>query len=492
MGMGRSASAHFKCWRVSGTIQRLEGYGGLTICFGFGCHNQPRAPLLPTTNHSVSLYDYSPDGDQVDDTSKKEMLLREISLIKMLDHPNVIKVYEVFQTITMLYIVMELCTGGELFDKLYDQPGDKFSEADAHFLVKKMIGSLAYLHANKVVHRDLKLENFIFTDTTKDAEIKLIDFGFSRRYKTTDVMSNPIGTCYYMAPEVINQSYTEAADLWSVGVVIFMMLTGSVPFGGDGNAEIIQTIRSVTQNQDKMDKGLRAIMKGASLTSDCCDFVMTLLTVDIKARATAADALAHAWVTNPVPEGRGRRQTMGVDDTTAEEKAENSQNLMKNIKNFRNQSKLKRSALMAVSFNLTSAELKTLAAQFAEMDSNSDGIITRKEFLNMMTKNNMKSDEIDAAFDAIDQDGTGLINYSEFISCALDEKAYDEDHEVEEAFRRLDLDDSGEITVEDLKLLLPDSLSSDAVQRILDSADLSKDGKISLEEFKQVMNGGAV
>ena len=183
---------------------------------------------------------------------------------------------------------------------------------------------------------------------------------------------------------------------------------------------------------------------------------------------------------------------MGVDDTTAEEKAENSQNLMKNIKNFRNQSKLKRSALMAVSFNLTSAELKTLAAQFAEMDSNSDGIITRKEFLNMMTKNNMKSDEIDAAFDAIDQDGTGLINYSEFISCALDEKAYDEDHEVEAAFRLLDLDDSGEITVENLKQLLPDSLSPDAVQRILDEADLSKDGKISLVEFKHVMHGGVL
>ena len=158
--------------------------------------------LLPTTNHSVSLYDYSPDGDQVDDTSKKEMLLREISLIKMLDHPNVIKVYEVFQTITMLYIVMELCTGGELFDKLYDQPGDKFSEADAHFLVKKMVGSLAYLHANKVVHRDLKLENFIFTDTTKDAEIKLIDFGFSRRYKKTDVMSDRIGTSFYLVQSI--------------------------------------------------------------------------------------------------------------------------------------------------------------------------------------------------------------------------------------------------------------------------------------------------
>jgi calcium-dependent protein kinase len=231
-----------------------------------------------------------------------------------------------------------------------------------------------------------------------------------------------------------------------------MMVTGSVPFGGDGNAEIIQTIRSVTTNQTRMETGLRQIMKQAGLSEDCCDFISTLLTVDIKQRATAGKAVQHAWLVNAVPEGKGRRQTMGVDDSSAEEKAENKSNLMRNIKNFRNQSKLKRSALMAVSFNLTSAELKTLAKQFTEMDGNSDGIITHAEFKDCMAKNDMKSDEIDQAFKAIDQDDTGLINYSEFISAALGEKAYDEDHEVEDAFRRLDLDDSGEITVEDLKL----------------------------------------
>lgn len=305
------------------------------------------------------------------------MLLREIGLIKLLDHPNIVKVFEVFQTVTVLYIVMELCTGGELFDKLYEQPGEKFSEADAHYLAKKMIGSLAYLHTNGVVHRDLKLENFIFTDTTKDAEVKLIDFGFSRRYrKGAEIMTNSIGTCYYMAPEVIKEHYTNAADLWSVGVVIFMMVTGQVPFGGNENAEIIEGIIDASADPDKMKDRLNRIMVKAKLSTECIKCILGLLTVNIDKRLTAAQCLEQPWIKMDAKDIRGRRQTMGVDNTTAEQEAVASDDLVRKLKKFRDTSKLKRSALMAVSFGLTSTELKQLAKQFSDMDKNSDGIIT--------------------------------------------------------------------------------------------------------------------
>ena len=175
---------------------------------------------------------------KITDKSKKDMLLREIKLIKMLDHPNAVKVYEVFRRLNYIYIVMELCTGGELFDKLYEQPvqdGEKaprFVEADAQYLIKRMLGALNYLHSNNIAHRDLKLENFIFTSAETDAEIKLIDFGFSRQYLEKDAkMQEMVGTCYYLAPEVLKRDYTQASDLWSLGVVIYMMVTGSVPFG---------------------------------------------------------------------------------------------------------------------------------------------------------------------------------------------------------------------------------------------------------------------
>jgi len=465
------------------------------------------------------------------DTQAKELLLKEIGLIKMMDHPNVVKVFEVFQTVSVLYIVMELCTGGELFDKLYDQVDEqgnetaKFSEADAHHLVKRMIGSLAYLHTNGIVHRDLKLENFIFTDTTKQAEIKLIDFGFSKKTGAEDYMRESIGTCYYMAPELLAQHYTQTVDMWSVGVVIFMMLTGRVPFqgagGNDGNEAIIAEIKKQTLESDlktlkketpQMHARLQSIMsragperdqkqkrnasgvmetkgKPTSLSTECINFVLGLLTVDVDKRLTAAQALQADWMTMDVSKIRGRRQTMGVDDTTEEEVEENNANLVTNLRKFRDNSKLKRSALMAVSFNLTSIELKQLAKQFSEMDANSDGIITMAEFTAQMGKLGMNTVEIQEAFIAIDQDQTGVIKYSEFIAAAIDEKEFDEDHEVEAAFRRLDLDESGELDVDDLRQLLPKGLSKDAIQRILDQADFEKDGKIDLSEFKMIMQG---
>ena len=144
---------------------------------------------------------------------------------------------------------------------------------------------------------------------------------------------------------------------------------------------------------------------------------------------------------------------------------------------------------MAVSFNLTSAELKQLAKQFTEMDTNSDGIITMAEFASQMSKLGMENAEIKAAFSAIDQDQTGILKYSEFIAAAIDEKEFDEDHEVEAAFRRLDLDESGSLDVDDLRQLLPKNLSEEAITRILDQADFQKDGKIDLAEFKMVMQG---
>ena len=119
---------------------------------------------------------------KVRDPEIRKMLMREIAVIKMLDHPNTIKIVEVFQEYKTLYIIMELCTGGELFDRLYDQPESRFSETDARVLITKMLKGLNYLHLNGIVHRDLKLENYIFTSKEKDAEIKLIDFGYSRQY----------------------------------------------------------------------------------------------------------------------------------------------------------------------------------------------------------------------------------------------------------------------------------------------------------------------
>lgn len=134
------------------------------------------------------------------------MLLREIKLMKLLDHPNIIKIYEVFRAKSQLYLVMELCQGGDQFDHLYAQPGAKYTEEYARNLLTKMLRALAYLHANQIVHRDLKLENFILTDRTPSAEIKMIDFGLSRAYLVSTSMSNVVGYARARPPRCAGSS----------------------------------------------------------------------------------------------------------------------------------------------------------------------------------------------------------------------------------------------------------------------------------------------
>jgi len=434
---------------------------------------------------------------RIRDQSKKDMLLHEIKLIKMLDHPNTVKVYEVFKRLGYIYIVMELCTGGELFDKLYDQPvqpkekAPRFIEADAKYLVKNMLSSLNYLHSNGIAHRDLKLENFIFTTKEKDAEIKLIDFGFSTNYLETGTMKEVVGTCYYLAPEVLKREYTQASDLWSLGVVIYMMVTGSVPFCGKNNDEIIASVKKETEDNDKMqNERLIPRLRKRRISEECIAFIMGLLTVDPQQRLSAGQALEHAWIVDEASSGGAA--TLG-DNFTDAEFQESEDQLVLQLKNFKKMDMLKRTALLAMSLELSSEDLVMLNKSFAQADQNGDGLISFKEFQEMMEKKGVKDHaQVQAAFQAIDQDGAGLIQYSEFIAAALEEKELGEVAKVEAAFRRLDMDDSGTISVEELERMLPDGLDKAAVKDVLEAADCTdKDGLITLAEFKKALLGVA-
>ena len=166
--------------------------------------------------HKVTGTKYALKTIKLNRVAKAELkaLFKEVEIMKKLDHPNIIRVVETFKDFNNLHIIMEMCTGGELFDKLYDQPKNRFEEKKCRELVIKMLSSLHYLHEAGIVHRDLKLENFIFTSKDSDAEIKLIDFGLSRGYLEGTHMRQFVGTPYYMAPEVIKGDYTSACDMW--------------------------------------------------------------------------------------------------------------------------------------------------------------------------------------------------------------------------------------------------------------------------------------
>ena len=167
-----------------------------------------------------------------------EQLRQEIFIMCQLDHPNIVRLEEVYESTTEIYLVQELCLGGELFDRLfpdpdlYEQPG--FTERQCARLVKQMLCAVRYIHTKGILHRDLKLENFLFTTNDTDAELKMIDFGLSKHFKHGEVQHDAVGTPYTVAPEVIRGNYDERCDIWAVGVITYLLLSGDPPFGGCG------------------------------------------------------------------------------------------------------------------------------------------------------------------------------------------------------------------------------------------------------------------
>eukprot|EP00943_MAST-04B_sp_MAST-4B-sp1_P003108 g3108.t1 len=400
-----------------------------------------------------------------------QSLFEEVNIMRVLDHPNIIKIIETFVDFKRLYIIMECCTGGELFDLLYEQPGAKFEEKKALALAIKMCSALNYLHQNKIIHRDLKLENFIFTRKGNDGEVKLIDFGLSKAYLEGEHMRKVAGTSYYMAPEVLRGDYSEEADMWSFGVVMFMLLSGRCPFGGHTDEQI----------QANVLRGKYVFKQDAweGISNEAKDFIKKLLVQDFKKRMTAKEALDHAWM---------KGQSVGGLDHKLSEDGED--HLVQHMKEYRKYSDLKRAALLAISFTLGEKTIQTLRNAFQEMDKDHTGVITHKEFNDILHKHGVMDDaECNRIFDSIDQDHHGVIKYTEFLAACVDESVYLEDKRVVEAFNRLDVDHTGKITKENLKSLLGDDVTSGALDRMIAEADFHHDGTIDLDEFRRMMKG---
>jgi serine/threonine protein kinase len=179
---------------------------------------------------------------------KIEVLKREIDILKEVDHPNIIRLKDVFEDKKYLHLITELCTGGELFDRIIEKTNSKeghFSEQDAAKLIRDICDAIAYCHdVKQIVHRDLKPENFLYATKDDDAPIKIIDFGLSRHdTQNFGVMKTKVGTPYYVAPEVLKREYTKSCDVWSIGVIAYILLCGYPPFYGDSDNEIFESVR---------------------------------------------------------------------------------------------------------------------------------------------------------------------------------------------------------------------------------------------------------
>eukprot|EP00534_Pseudo-nitzschia_fraudulenta_P003424 CAMPEP_0201131828 /NCGR_PEP_ID=MMETSP0850-20130426/43972_1 /ASSEMBLY_ACC=CAM_ASM_000622 /TAXON_ID=183588 /ORGANISM="Pseudo-nitzschia fraudulenta, Strain WWA7" /LENGTH=499 /DNA_ID=CAMNT_0047401983 /DNA_START=539 /DNA_END=2038 /DNA_ORIENTATION=+ len=219
-------------------------------------------------------------------------LQEEVNVLRELrGHDNVIRLYDVFCVDNELFIITELGRGGDLFHLLTTHPKHGVTEAYAAKTVSEMLSAVAFLHSRSICHRDLKLENWVL-ESGKDvwSPLKLIDFGLSTHYRSGERLTRVVGSSYYVAPEVLKKSYTEACDLWSLGVIVYMLLSGAPPFYGK-NDEAIKA--SIVQGEYTFPHELFR-----DVSDEAMAFVSTLLSYNIEYRYTAAQALTHPWLSS--------------------------------------------------------------------------------------------------------------------------------------------------------------------------------------------------
>lgn len=221
-------------------------------------------------------------------------LEREIYFLSNIDHSSVMRLVDCYEDANFLHIITEKYMGGDLFDRILESTNSSgcFTEHNTAHVIKSLLEAVSYLHSNGIVHRDIKPENILYESQQEDAAVRLIDFGLSRTHdvKREGLMSNPVGTPYYMSPEIWNGQYDKSCDIWAVGVVTYILLCGYPPFNGNTNKEIQVSTRKCHLHFD----GIAWFNK----SDEALNFVECLLRRDPRKRFNAKEALCHPWLNN--------------------------------------------------------------------------------------------------------------------------------------------------------------------------------------------------
>jgi len=393
---------------------------------------------------------------------KRDELEAECEIFLAMDHPHVARLVDVYQSQDRLDLVMECMSGGELFARVQKQK--RFSEKAAATAAWQMLLAVNYIHSHGVVHRDIKLENFLY-ESPESEHLKLIDFGFSNIWAPNTKMHLSCGTLAYVAPEVLDQNYTSKCDLWSLGVTIFILLFGYMPFSGNEDKQIADI---------KAGKFSRKEEKWKLVTKEAQNFVMRLLVVDIEKRMSAEDALQHTWIVSR--ETHSNPLTVDIVDALVD---------FGKISNFR------RACMSMMAWSLTNEERAKVRDAFIKMDQDNTGTIKLWEFKKVMKDMcNMKDEQASQLFDMIDTNETHEIHYSEFLAAMVATRLNMHDDMLKATFKRFDTDGSGKITVANLKEVLGESFGGEAVDEIMREADLTGSGDISYEEWIQYLRNG--
>ncbi len=397
-----------------------------------------------------------------------EKFEREINILIKTDHPHIIKLYEIFESQRSLYLIMEECKGGEVFDKIIEhiQSKQMYSEKDAANMFQQVMSSIEYCHNKGICHRDLKPENLLYLNAgnEKDNPIKVIDFGLSQIFIDRKLKTK-VGTAYYVAPEILKGDYTEKCDIWSAGVILYIFLSGDPPFNGPNDSAIYSKISQMKFSFPEK--------KWQNISKEAKDLIVHMLAPE-KERYNAKQVLAHPWFKNA-------SNTPLVDLNF---------NPMF-FSDYIGGSVLKKITLLFIASRLDENEIRHLKKIFEAFDKGKDGQISINELqqgLIQLKSSHMKSDDVLELFKTIDADKNGRIDYTEFLAATLQKHTYLRKERLFEAFSTFDKDNSGHISKKELmEVLKTEKNQEKEIETFIKAADKNGDGVIDYKEFLELM-----
>jgi len=336
--------------------------------------------------------------------------------------------------------------------------------------MERLFKAINHCHSLKIAHRDIKPENILIND---NGDLKLIDFGLSKQVKTKK-MHTIVGTPYYIAPEVLQGKYGVKCDIWSLGVIMYILLSGYLPFGGNGAAEVFEKVQEgeYSFSQKEWNK----------VSDEAKDLINHMLEVDTKKRYSAEKCLKHKWfkIAKELKDD-GSKDALDAD-------------MLENLMKFKGTSTLKKAAMNLFVKISNAKEFESLREQFEKLDENNTGNLDAEELSKALRKSSLDlpDDEVEKIIKEIDLAGNNMINYSEFLAATMTTRKLLNENRLLMLFKEFDTDDSGFITKENLEeafTKLEKPLTKKEINKIIKEHDDSNDGKISYEEFCKMMLG---
>ena len=441
-----------------------------------------------------------------------DRLFEEIEILRKLEHPNIMKIYEYYIDPKNIYIISEFCDEGDLLGKLSKLQA--MSELVVKFLMGQIFDALAYLHANRVFHGDIKLENIMLYKTSRkrmkrftvinrdlyadnklqnaiennqeqnsdyvedmsNYEIKLIDFGCSRylKRKKHNMLSGIVGTSLYCSPEVIDNSYDEKSDEWSCGVLMYILLSGDKPFEGETEEEIFSNVKQykINFNRDEFK----------NISDNCLDLMKRLLNPKKQNRITALEALRHPFFTerlNPM-----KILTQHKDLSI----------LKKFLKIEKYPTILHKVVIAYCSYNFISQEeSKRLNELFRFLDQNNQNKLNLNDFKRGFKEANISISnfQLQQIMDLLDTDGSKLIEYQEFLRALCDKDDLLKEQNLKAVFNVIDKDKKGKINLNDIKDFImgndKGNLRETALKNFSEKIGMTKDSYINFEKFCDII-----